>query len=419
MPKLVIRITLLAVVFSAVVLAANAGPKLQVAEKGTYIYWFEYEDADGQVVVTQPVRFKGASAELETDELADVSEATLYVLDKGSGNMAVLDYAADDAGQEDAKLKVDAEDFQYLRTVKLRVVAEDGPSIESALVTIEDADGQRQTALVTPADGGVALFNNVSAGETTVTVKAEGVKRTIDKDVEIPSERDSADFEQDIKVAGDVHTLSGPAVEKGSAAGDEQEKTPETGTTSQVLQMIAGFIFLAVVIAIVYVLIKAKGMNARSALEGMGVQMPEGGAQQDAGAAPGTASDVCQFCGQKKDANGNCACTLTAGAQAAGPQAQSVGPKLVGTQGAYAGQIFDLTGPSASMGRDPGNEIALDQDNTASRKHATITVANGDYTIRDEGSSNGTFVNGARITEQKLTPGDEIQVGGTRFRFEV
>jgi pSer/pThr/pTyr-binding forkhead associated (FHA) protein len=62
--------------------------------------------------------------------------------------------------------------------------------------------------------------------------------------------------------------------------------------------------------------------------------------------------------------------------------------------------------------------VALVGDPTTSRRHAVIVSQNGGYLLRDEGSSNGTFVNDARITEQLLHPGDEIQVGNNRFRFE-
>ena len=43
----------------------------------------------------------------------------------------------------------------------------------------------------------------------------------------------------------------------------------------------------------------------------------------------------------------------------------------------------------------------------------------GGYRIIDEGSSNGIYVNGARVTDATLHPGDEVAIGGTRFRFEV
>ena len=151
----------------------------------------------------------------------------------------------------------------------------------------------------------------------------------------------------------------------------------------------------------------------------MGVELPQDQAAAVAGqpAPPAVDPSVCQFCGQKKDAAGNCACTLT---PAGAPMAASTGvPKLVGSQGTYAGHIFEITGASAVIGREAGNDVPLPNDTTSSRRHATITVSGGEYSIRDEGSSNGTFVNGAKITEQKLRPGDELQIGGTKFRFEV
>ena len=48
-----------------------------------------------------------------------------------------------------------------------------------------------------------------------------------------------------------------------------------------------------------------------------------------------------------------------------------------------------------------------------------IAPGEGGFVIRDQGSSNGTFVNGARVTEAPLRPGDEVSIGGTRFRFEA
>ncbi len=107
-------------------------------------------------------------------------------------------------------------------------------------------------------------------------------------------------------------------------------------------------------------------------------------------------------------------------APAAAPTAvATAGPRLVGSQGVYAGHIFEITSPSMVIGREADNPIPLPNDGTSSRRHATISQVNGGYSIRDEGSSNGTFVNGARVTEQTLSPGDEIQIGGTKFRFEV
>lgn len=53
----------------------------------------------------------------------------------------------------------------------------------------------------------------------------------------------------------------------------------------------------------------------------------------------------------------------------------------------------------------------------ASRRHAEITSARGEFVLRDLDSTNGTFVNGARIDERNLEPGDCIQIGDSVVTF--
>jgi pSer/pThr/pTyr-binding forkhead associated (FHA) protein len=62
------------------------------------------------------------------------------------------------------------------------------------------------------------------------------------------------------------------------------------------------------------------------------------------------------------------------------------------------------------IGRGGGNEFYL-PDYHASRVHAQITWNGEAYVLKDLGSSNGTFVNGEKITERVLAQGDEIQIG--------
>ena len=52
------------------------------------------------------------------------------------------------------------------------------------------------------------------------------------------------------------------------------------------------------------------------------------------------------------------------------------------------------------------------EDESVSRLHANIEVtAKGEVTIVDLQSSKGTFVNGTKITKQKIKPGDEVRIG--------
>ena len=96
----------------------------------------------------------------------------------------------------------------------------------------------------------------------------------------------------------------------------------------------------------------------------------------------------------------------------------SSGPRLIGVSGAYMGHVFNLAG-AMTLGRDATNGVPLDRDTTASRRHAQITDVGGGFRVQDLGSSNGTFLNGAKVTDAPLQPGDEVTVGGTRFRFEA
>lgn len=78
------------------------------------------------------------------------------------------------------------------------------------------------------------------------------------------------------------------------------------------------------------------------------------------------------------------------------------------------GRELPITG-RLQLGRDPLNQIALD-DPLASRVHATLWEEGGKLFIRDEQSSNGTFVNQKRIQETRLRPRDQIQIGNSVFQ---
>jgi two-component system, NtrC family, sensor kinase len=89
---------------------------------------------------------------------------------------------------------------------------------------------------------------------------------------------------------------------------------------------------------------------------------------------------------------------------------------LLVTHGNEQGRRITIDQPVARLGRDASNAIRI-LDNEISRQHAEIRCNNDQYTIADLVSSNGTFVNGQRITEAKLRPGDRIQIGKTVLLF--
>jgi ribosomal protein L40E len=93
------------------------------------------------------------------------------------------------------------------------------------------------------------------------------------------------------------------------------------------------------------------------------------------------------------------------------------GPALVvRSGGGRAGETFPLESERVTVGRSPDCEIFLD-DVTVSRKHAALTKDGDGFSIQDEGSLNGTFVNKKRVEGAQLEDGDEIQIGKYRLTF--
>jgi pSer/pThr/pTyr-binding forkhead associated (FHA) protein len=71
---------------------------------------------------------------------------------------------------------------------------------------------------------------------------------------------------------------------------------------------------------------------------------------------------------------------------------------------------FHLDRSLLAIGRRPYNDIVLDHV-TVSGEHALLEKKGEDYELLDTGSSNGSFVNGLRVTRKRLRPGDYVSIG--------
>ena len=174
-------------------------------------------------------------------------------------------------------------------------------------------------------------------------------------------------------------------------------------------------------------------------------------------------SNFCQFCGSPKDASGGCLCNVatvpagvagtavrgsmpqpgyapmaggdtvimgqgaplgsygdpSGGMHGAGGTLPGSAGRLLGVEGPYTGQVFPLTGANMVVGREAGKDIVLSADSTISRTHASLVYEGPGIVVCDSGSSNGTFVNGMRVTSPvALVPGDIVQFGSSKFRVE-
>lgn len=136
---------------------------------------------------------------------------------------------------------------------------------------------------------------------------------------------------------------------------------------------------------------------------------------------PPVPEGICTFCGQPKDpVTGQCACTPVSSPGTIAPKASptvvsTVGLALEVVGGLHSGRQFRVKPPETTLGRDPSRDIVIDWDPTVSRQHATLFLRGGQWWIRDEGSANGTFVNGQRVTEGPLQIGDYLKLGNTQL----
>lgn len=79
-------------------------------------------------------------------------------------------------------------------------------------------------------------------------------------------------------------------------------------------------------------------------------------------------------------------------------------------EGPDKGMVYELTRSALYVGRHAQCELVLN-DIQVSRRHLKITQNDQGWLADDLGSTNGTMVNGQRITRQMIAPGDKIQVG--------
>ncbi len=94
--------------------------------------------------------------------------------------------------------------------------------------------------------------------------------------------------------------------------------------------------------------------------------------------------------------------------------------RLTVQRGPNVGKTYELVKDVVTLGRDMSNDIVIN-DSESSRHHARLTKQGVTYVLEDLGSTNGTFVNSARLSSPRpLSPGDVMGMGETiALTFEV
>jgi hypothetical protein len=431
---------------------------LKVPAGGSYLAWVEGRGG-ARPPATAPVQFTGAETSIALPKATEELRTwAVLVLDQKSGYSAMKEVPVKAEGER--SLTLAAPEFNRVHRVRVQITGAGGKPIASGTVMLAGAGATAETHVLDPSASGTVEFTDVPVGTARLAVTPGGGGSTT-KEVEISLPRGET-----------VQTLSLPlpevtAVVEGAAPaatpapnGPASTSTPVNAPTpstmpanapasapqplppapaggSSPLTSLVGFLLLAGIAYAAFTVARQRGWTLDKGLARLGIPPgPEPGtvAAGPASLRPAPAPpppvdpNVCPFCGERKDpVSGRCACSVDAAPAGAGslgaspfaaPPGGGSGPRLVAMQGTYMGQIFALGG-ELTIGRDPSNGIPLPTDTTVSRRHARLAPADGGYRVEDMGSSNGTFVNGARVTEATLRPGDEVSIGGTRFRFEA
>ncbi len=357
--------------------------------------WWWAEKADGTPLnIPQKVSEKKATLKLPEDT------ATLWVLESKTGNMAQLE-----ADELKETLTIGSDDWTHVARLQVNVRAQERP-VAIAVVSLKDETGSTRTQLLEPTAEGVLLFERVPLGKVVVEVRY-GDDQKATQEMRLKAEREERVPVLNISLSGEVETVAPP---KAVA----QEQAP---TGSRIGAIVMFLLALALAIGVLVLLVRLalqKEKPLAEAMQKLGVELPTA----DAGSASASPTGVATISPPQPDLPP----LETAGvAPTAAPtvSASATPTRLVGLQGAYAGQVFDIGAELFTIGREVGNTIVLDRETTVSRRHAHLMRQDGELIVQDLGSTNGTFVNGQRISAPTpLRVGDTVQFGMASFRVE-
>ncbi|NVJ62057.1 MAG: FHA domain-containing protein [Gammaproteobacteria bacterium] len=91
-------------------------------------------------------------------------------------------------------------------------------------------------------------------------------------------------------------------------------------------------------------------------------------------------------------------------------------PALVGISKPVTGKKFLLTNQKYQVGRVASSDICIDEPSVSST-HAKIVFVGEQWKVVNLLSSNGTYVNGDKVSESDIYPGDQVRFGGVEFMF--
>jgi len=370
------------------------------------------------------MKVKDATVDLPIPE--GEKKSRLFVWDRKTGNVASK--AVGDLGTE---WKVKPEEFDTIGQTTVRI-EHDGQPVAVAFVNLKEGADQRDSQ-IDATKKGEAVFFGLKPGNLDVTVRynvkgtdAPPVKQSFVLDMKRsqPNPIFIVSLTDDVETVGaNLGTLPpGGQSGKGGQTAAPEKKVEGGSVIGSILTFLLALGAAGAAIYFGMRYIKQNQDQVGEQLKKMGVQIPDpvDPNQADPGSAP---VPVPPSPPQKiilDDADPNVPPTPLSVPTAA-PVAP-IAPVSVGQPSLIMenGDVFPIPDGETTVGREAGNGLSLVAESTVSRKHASVVRSGNDVLVRDLGSSNGTFVNGVKIaTDTSLRPGDQVQFGQVRFRYEA
>lgn len=342
------------------------------------------------------------------------TDAAVYVHDKRTGNVAVQP-----VGQivKTGLWKVTSKDETRVYSLKFHLSSQSRP-VKNALLRAKTKQEER-TVLVDAADKGGAEVRNILAGQVEITVDykvGREAKTTAPQIFEAklgagPAKVKTIDIQSDVPTIEDPKDI--PDTNSNSESQTHEKVAPDVPQApNPLVSLLNVLIGLGVVAAVgfgIYSWAKKNPKQLDDGLKklGLGEQDP---APLDTPLVPQQPQPLKQ---------------IDLGAQAAYvPDVPTVvnssmaipNPRLVQSDG----KVHLLSDGANAVGREAGLSVSCVGESSVSRHHATLTVSGSEITVSDEGSTNGTYVNGQKVSGPvNLRQGDVVQFGAAQFTVEV
>lgn len=380
----------------------------------------------------------------EMNQVGDRTDATgtsveLDEIPSGAKYVATRDMEGNQmARREIAPLKgvwpVSTADWSLLYEVNVSVVHEFEP-VQSGLVTLKAGDYE-EDVLLSPEDKGGATFHAVPDRQMSVTFsyKHEGEQKTTPRQTFALDDAALAAPTLTISVSDPVATVgedpeptepTAPATGGGAAPAQQTETAPRSNFWQKFIGMIIGLALLGGVIYGLIWYFKNKPETAKDLLTKAGIQVPDDGADDGSGdadppAIPSQPEPLKKIIldqpvsGDPQSVSESVATNL--GAAAAASPGAMPNPRFVREDGS----VFLIPEGSSTVGREADRDFALTGESSVSRTHAEVSRTGDTVTVTDQGSTNGTWINGAKAEgAATLKPGDMITFGGVHCTYEV